>query len=65
MLPERYFEEPTPIGLPRVKGLKIEREKFEKMLDEHYKLHGWDNNGVPTEKTLNKLGIDKEPTNII
>ncbi|MFX1429864.1 MAG: aldehyde ferredoxin oxidoreductase family protein [Promethearchaeota archaeon] len=64
-LPERYFEEPTPIGLPRVKGLKIEREKFEKMLDEHYKLHGWDKNGVPTEDSLRRLGIEKEPTQII
>ncbi|MFW9875535.1 MAG: aldehyde ferredoxin oxidoreductase family protein [Candidatus Thorarchaeota archaeon] len=65
ILPERYFEEPTPIGLPRVKGLKINREKFEKMLDEHYDLHGWDKNGVPTEETLQKLGIDKKSTQII
>jgi aldehyde:ferredoxin oxidoreductase len=64
-LPERYFEEPTPIGLPRVKGLKIDRDEFEKMLDEHYKLHGWDDNGVPTQKTLQRLGIDEEPTHII
>ncbi len=65
ILPERYFEESTPIGLPRVKGLKIDREKFEKMLDEHYNLHGWDKNGIPKEESLNKLGIDKEPTHII
>jgi aldehyde:ferredoxin oxidoreductase len=65
ILPERYFEEPTPIGLPRVKGLKIDREQFERMLDEHYELHGWDKNGVPTEETLRKLGIEKEPTHII
>ncbi|UCC21379.1 MAG: aldehyde ferredoxin oxidoreductase family protein [Promethearchaeota archaeon] len=65
ILPERYFEEPTPIGLPRVKGIKINRDKFEKMLDEHYNLHGWDKNGVPTEETLQKLGIDKKTTEII
>ncbi|MFW9819615.1 MAG: aldehyde ferredoxin oxidoreductase C-terminal domain-containing protein [Candidatus Thorarchaeota archaeon] len=35
------------------------------MLDEHYELHGWDKNGFPTEKTLSKLGIEKEPTHII
>ncbi len=64
-LPERYFEEATPIGLPRVKGLKIDREKFEKMLDEYYTLHGWDNNGVPTNKILQKLGIEREPSQII
>lgn len=64
-LPERYFEEATPIGLPRVKGLKIDREKFEKMLDEYYTLHGWDNNGVPTNRILQKLGIEREPSQII
>ncbi len=64
-LPDRYFKEPTPIGLPRVKGLKIDKGKFEIMLDEHYNLHGWDKNGVPTEKTLQRLGIKKEPTHII
>ena len=64
-LPERYFEEPTPIGLPRVKGRTINREKFEKMLDEYYALHGWDENGVPTKETLQKLGIEKEPSHII
>ncbi|MFW9880759.1 MAG: aldehyde ferredoxin oxidoreductase C-terminal domain-containing protein, partial [Candidatus Thorarchaeota archaeon] len=64
-LPKRYFEEPTPIGLPRVKGLKIDKDKFEKMLDEHYNLHGWDKNGIPTEETLQKLGIDKNSTPII
>jgi len=65
ILPERYFKEATPVGLPRVKGIKIDREKFEKMLDEYYTLHGWDNNGVPTENTLQKLGIEKEKTHII
>ena len=65
MLPDRYFEEPTPIGLPRVKGLKIDKTKFEKMLDEHYQLHGWDNNGNPTNETLQKLDLKNEPTQII
>ena len=65
ILPERYFKEATPVGLPRVKGIKIDREKFEKMLDEYYTLHGWDNDGVPTENTLQKLGIEKEPTHKI
>ena len=65
ILPERYFEEPTPIGLPRVKGLKIDKVKFEKMLDEHYKLHGWDNTGNPTKETLQKLELENEPTQII
>ncbi len=27
------------------------------MLDEYYRLHGWDENGVPTPETLERLGI--------
>jgi aldehyde:ferredoxin oxidoreductase len=64
-LPERYFKEPTPIGLPIAKGKKIDRKKFETMLDEYYALHGWSKNGVPTKKTLAKLGLSKEPSHII
>ncbi len=64
-LPERYFKEVTPVGLPRVKGIKIDKGKFEEMLDEYYALHGWDNNGIPTGKTLQKLRIEKEQTHII
>jgi len=64
-LPERYFKEPTPIGLPVARNKKIDKEKFNEMLDEYYQLHGWDKNGVPNEETLQKLGLDKEPTNLL
>jgi len=64
-LPERYFKEPTPIGLPIARGKKVDREQFEKMLDEYYELHKWDKNGVPTEETLKRLELDKEPTHIL
>ena len=63
-LPERYFKEATPIGLPIVRHKKIDREKFEKMLDEYYNLHGWDNNGVPTKEILHKLEIEEEMSQI-
>jgi aldehyde:ferredoxin oxidoreductase len=61
-LVDRYFDEPTPVGLPIVRGKKIDREKFKKMIDEYYELHGWDENGVPRTETLEKLGLDKEPS---
>jgi aldehyde:ferredoxin oxidoreductase len=61
-LVDRYFDEPTPVGLPIVQGKKIDREKFKKMIDEYYELHGWDENGVPRPETLEKLGLDKEPS---
>lgn len=64
-LPERFFKEPTPIGLPIAKGKKIDQGQFVKMLDEYYELHKWDDNGVPRKETLERLGLDKEPTHII
>jgi aldehyde:ferredoxin oxidoreductase len=54
-LPKRYFEEPIPEG--PAKGCVIERKGFDRMLDENYRLHGWDHDGIPTKRTLNKLGI--------
>lgn len=54
-LPKRYFDEPIPEG--PAQGHVISREKFEGMLDEYYRLHGWDNNGVPKQSTLKKLEL--------
>jgi len=65
VIPERYFKEPTPIGLPIAKGKKIDRERFERMLDEYYALHNWDRDGVPKKETLEKLRLNKEPTHTI
>lgn len=65
ILPDRYFMESTPIGLPRVKNMKIDKIKFERMIDKYYTLHGWDINGVPTEETLRRLGITKESSQSI
>ncbi len=64
-LPERYFKEPTPIGLPIARGKKIDKEKFERMLDEYYELHGWNKNGEPLEDTLKKLNLHNEPTHML
>jgi aldehyde:ferredoxin oxidoreductase len=56
-LPRRYFEEPVPDG--PCKGQIIVRDEFDKMLDEYYRLHGWDKNGIPKPATLKKLGINE------
>ncbi len=56
-LPDRYFDEPTKLGLPGAKGKSIDRDKFKAMIDEYYKLHEWDQNGVPTKKLLRRLKI--------
>lgn len=63
--PERSFKEGLPYGLQPVRGVHLNRKKYEKMLDEYYELHGWDNNGLPTPETLERLELDKEPSHII
>jgi aldehyde:ferredoxin oxidoreductase len=61
-LVDRYFDEPTPLGLPIARGKVIDREKFKTLLDAYYQLHGWDESGVPKPETLKKLRLDKEPS---
>ena len=64
-LNHRYFDEPCRRGAPDIIGAKIDRDKFKIMIDEFYKHHGWDNDGVPTAETLKRLGLDKEPTHLL
>jgi aldehyde:ferredoxin oxidoreductase len=64
-LVDRYFDEKTPSGLDVARGKSIDREKFKKALDEYYELHGWDKDGVPTKKELERLGLDKEPSHML
>ncbi len=61
-LVDRYFDEPTKLGIPVARNKTIDRDSFSKMIDEYYELHGWDESGVPRPETLGKLGIDKEPS---
>ncbi|MBT3255001.1 MAG: aldehyde ferredoxin oxidoreductase family protein [Deltaproteobacteria bacterium] len=42
-LPGRYFDDPMPSG--HTKGHKIDRERFEDLLDHYYQVKGWDNEG--------------------
>ncbi|MCL6610661.1 MAG: aldehyde ferredoxin oxidoreductase family protein [Peptococcaceae bacterium] len=55
-LPARYFDEPMPSA--RAKGSRVDRQGFDKMLDEYYALRGWDANGtLPADRVaeLNSL----------
>ena len=63
-LPKRYYSEKIPDGYPP-KGKIISKEDFERLLDEYYKLHGWDDQGIPKKDTLQKLGLEKEPTHLL
>jgi aldehyde:ferredoxin oxidoreductase len=64
-LVDRYFDEPTPLGLPIARGKCLDRGKFKQMIDEYYELHGWDEDGVPRPETLGKLGLDGEPSHML
>jgi aldehyde:ferredoxin oxidoreductase len=54
-LPKRYFDEPISEG--PAQGEVILLEAFDKMLDEYYRLHGWDERGIPKKESLKKLGL--------
>jgi len=64
-LVHRYFDEPTRRGAPDVVGSRLDRKKFKKMIDEYYEHHGWDEQGVPRPETLQKLGIENEPSHML
>ena len=51
-LPKRITDEPLPAG-----PAKGETCDLQTMLDDYYEVQGWDNNGIPTTETLNKLGL--------
>ncbi len=53
--PDRWFEEPQSQG--KMKGAKIDREKYDQMLSWYYEIRGWDQNGIPLKETLNQLGL--------
>jgi aldehyde:ferredoxin oxidoreductase len=64
-LNHRYFDEPCRRGAPDVIGKRIDRDKFNVMIDEFYEHHGWDKEGVPTSETLTRLGLENEPTRLL
>jgi len=64
-LNHRYFDEPCKRGAIDIIGSCIDREKFNKVLDEFYELKGLDKNGNPKKKTLKELGLEKEPTHLV
>lgn len=56
--PEIFMEEPIKTG--PFKGEKLNRDKWDKMLGEYYRLHGWDvETSFPKEQTLRTLGLGK------
>ena len=38
-------------------GLTLDRDEYNRMLDEYYQFRGWDSAGLPTAEKLNELGL--------
>jgi aldehyde:ferredoxin oxidoreductase len=53
--PARWFEDPLTKGA--LKGAKLDRAKYEVMLQRYYHKRGWDERGIPKKVTLNNLGL--------
>ncbi|MBS7647483.1 MAG: aldehyde ferredoxin oxidoreductase family protein [Candidatus Bathyarchaeia archaeon] len=53
--PARWFDEPLNKGA--LKGAKLDRVKYEVMLNTYYQKRGWDDRGIPKKATLEKLGL--------
>ena len=47
-LPERYLDKDSPFHIV----------DFDAMLNDYYKIRGWDANGIPTKKTMRKYHLD-------
>ena len=56
-LPFRTSHQPIPSGPS--KGMYSPPEEFNSLLDEYYKMRGWDKNGTPTPEKLKELGLDE------
>jgi aldehyde:ferredoxin oxidoreductase len=54
--PARWFDEPITRGT--LKGARLDRTKYNKMLETYYKKRGWDERGIPTKTTLKSLGLE-------
>ncbi|MGL5346606.1 MAG: aldehyde ferredoxin oxidoreductase family protein [Peptostreptococcaceae bacterium] len=53
-LPKRLLEEPVENG-----PTKGHIHKLDILLPEYYSVRGWDENGIPTDETLTKLGLEE------
>ena len=51
----KWVDGPLPSG--PYKGETIDPQKWEKMLDDYYRLRGWDGQGRPSRQRLSELGI--------
>ncbi|KYK29325.1 hypothetical protein AYK20_05895 [Thermoplasmatales archaeon SG8-52-1] len=63
ILPKRLFNDPFTKG--PAKGVLIKKDEFDNSLQEYYSIRGWSNKGIPTNKKLKELGIEKYANGIL
>ncbi len=56
--PKRWFDEPLTKGA--LKGKHLDKEKYDGLLQVYYERRGWDDRGIPTKATMNRLKLEKE-----
>jgi len=60
--PNRWFDEPLTKG--PLKGAKLKRQEYRKMLNNYYAKRGWDDRGIPKKQTLKSLGLNTAITEL-
>jgi aldehyde:ferredoxin oxidoreductase len=55
-IPERFLSEPISEGPS--KGMYTPQKELDNMLDQYYKLRGWNERGVPLPGTIKRLALD-------
>jgi len=55
--PRRWFIEGLKSG--PYKGQHLDKEKYDALLSEYYRLRGWDERGIPKKETLKELGLEE------
>jgi len=56
--PVRWFKHPLPSG--PLKGKHLDHEKYDHLLSFYYDKRGWDEHGIPTDKTMKDLSLSEE-----
>jgi aldehyde:ferredoxin oxidoreductase len=52
-IPGKFFRDPPPPNF-----VQLDESKFNKMIDEFYRLRGWNSEGIPSKETLHELNLD-------
>jgi len=63
IFPKRFCKDPLPEG--PAKGMVVDAEKVDRMLDDYYEARGWNREeGIPTPEKMAELGLEKDFTDL-